>query len=169
MTSYLDGRKLSAAEFLVMDRSHWAPPARLVAWESNAFIVERYLKEPGVERTLFGLFTPGTGALEGFVITEPTARVKVWDCQTNPASIDPPSAIAAVASKIRNAETVLVPTLPQSTLAGEFMRSGFLDRESVDAVEANTFVSALSLPDNPHAQILNDPSQWNIWMGSRHY
>ncbi|HJQ53079.1 MAG TPA: hypothetical protein VJ825_04460 [Gemmatimonadaceae bacterium] len=167
--SHLDVRTVTASEFLTLDRSHWSAPTRLVAWESNEFIVERYLKEPGAERTLFGLFAPGKGTLEGFVVTEPTARVKVWDCQTNPAAIDPTSAIAVVASRIRRAETVLVPTLPQSALAGEFMRAGFLDRESVDAVEANTFVSALSLPDNPHAQVLNDPSQWNIWMGSRHY
>jgi len=167
--STLDVRRLGAAEFLELDRSHWSAPTRLVAWESNEFIAERYLNEPGVERTLYGLFAREKGTLEGFVVTEPTARVKVWDCQTNPASIDSQSAIAAVAGKIRNAETLLVPTLPQSALAGEFTRAGFLDREAVDDVEANTFVSALFLPDNPHAHVLKDPTQWNIWMGSRHY
>ena len=166
---HLDVRKLGAAEFLGLDRTHWAPQTRLTAWESNRFIVDRYLNEPGAERSLFGLFDPAKRSLEGFVITEPTARVKVWNCQTNPASIDHPSAIAAVVSRISNAETVLVPTLPQTNLAGEFVRAGFLDREAVDAVESNTFVSALSLPDNAHSEVLNDPGQWNIWMGSRHY
>jgi hypothetical protein len=127
------------------------------------------MNEPNALRTLFGLFDPGKESLEAFVVTEPGARVKVWDCQTNPAAADPTSAIMLVASKIANAETVLVPTLPQSELAGEFMRAGFLDREAVDLVESQTYVSAYSLPDNKNASILGDPSRWDIWMGSRHY
>lgn len=165
----LDVSKLAPEQFLALDRSHWGPTTRLVAWDSNRFIVERYLNEPGTERSLFGLFDPVKKSLEGFVVTEPTARVKVWDCQTNPTSIDPASAITAVVSKMHGTETVLVPTLPHSQLASEFVRAGFLDREAVDAVEANTYVSAFSLPDNPNAAMLGDPSRWNIWMGSRHY
>ena len=166
---HLEVRKLSGDEFMALDRSHWSASPRFRAWESNHFIVSRYLKEPNTLRNLFVLLDPSTGSLEAFVVTEPGARVKVWNCQTNPASIDPTSAIAAVASTVRNAETVLVPTLPQSELAREFTRAGFLDRESVDLIESQTFVSAYWLPDNANAAVLGDPGRWDIWMGSRHY
>jgi GNAT superfamily N-acetyltransferase len=165
----LEVKKLDGQQFLKLDRSHWAPPDRLVAWESNRFVVERYLNEPDTARDLFGLFDPVRQSLEAFVVTEPTARAKVWNCQTNPATVDPASAISIVFEEIRDAETVLVPTLPQSELAEEFVRAGFLDRESVDAVEAGTYVSAYSLPDNQHAGVLGDHKRWNLWMGSRHY
>jgi GNAT superfamily N-acetyltransferase len=161
--------RLAAADFLGLDRSHWAPPDRFVACESNRFVVDRYLNEPQTERHLYGLFDPATHSLEAYVVTEPTARIKVWDCQTNPATIDPPAAIAAVVASWQNPETVMVPTLPQSDLAKDFARHGFFHRELVDSTEARTFLSAYSLPDNPHAQILNDPARWNIWLGSRHY
>jgi hypothetical protein len=167
--SRLDVRKLSASEFLPLDRSHWSPGDKMVAWDSNRFVIERYLNEPGAERIIFGLFDPRRDTLEGFVVTEATSRVKVWDCQTNPASIGPTAAINAVIASITDAETVIIPTLPQSLLAKELLSAGFLHRESHDVVEANTYVSALSLPGNPHAGILGDPSRWNIWIGSRHY
>jgi GNAT superfamily N-acetyltransferase len=162
-------RKLTAERFLELDRSHWAAPKQFVAWESNRFIVERYLREPATERNLFGLFDPVKQSLEAFVVAEPIARTKVWDCQTNPATIDPASAISEVFEEIRDVETVLVPTLPQSQVAEDLVRTGFLDRESVDAVEAGTYVSAYSLPDNQHAAILSDHRRWSLWMGSRHY
>lgn len=165
--SSLEVRLLTSDQFMALDRSHWAPPSRLVAWESNYFIVQRYLKEPGVERHLYGLFEQDL--LQGFVITEPTRRIKVWDCQTNPDATDPVAAISAVARTVKGAETVLVPTIPQSKLAAEFVEQGYLDRESVDFVESQTYVSAYWLDDNPHAAIFRDPSLWNIWLGSRHY
>lgn len=168
-TSSLRVRRLGPADFRAVDRSHWTPGNRLTAWDSNEFVASRYLEEPGAARNLFGLFDPISDALQGFVVTEATTRVKVWDCQTNPSVIDPPAAIDAVVSTLRDAETVLVPTVPQSHLADEFVGAGFLDREAVDIVEKNTFVSAYSLPDNENSEILADPRRWNIWAGSRHY
>jgi hypothetical protein len=162
-------RQLAPDQVLQLDRSHWAPTSRLVAWDSNRFLVQRYLMEPGAPRHMYGLFDPLTDSLEAYVVTEPTARIKVWDCQVNPATIDPPSAIATVVSQLPNAETVLVPTLPQSQLARDLVRAGFLDRESVDSNESTTFLSAYSLPSSPQAAVLSDPSRWNIWLGSRHY
>ena len=165
----LDVRRIDCNQFLKLDRSHWAPAPRLVAWESNSFVVKRYLKEPDTVRHLYGLFDGGTERLQGFVVTEPTARIKVWDCQTNPAALDVSGAIAAVAAQVRGAETVLVPTLPQSLLATELVRGGYLDRESVDSNESTTYLSAYWLPDSPYAPVFSDSAQWNIWLGSRHY
>ncbi len=162
-------RKLTSDQFVGFDRSHWAPSKRLVAWDSNQFVVDRYLNEPHAERHLYGLVNPVTSLLEGYVVTEPTARIKVWDCQTNPATIDPTAAIRAVVAQWPNAETVLVPTLPHSRLAKDLVRAGFLDRESVDSTESTTYLSAYSLPDHPHTEALADPTCWDIWLGSRHY
>jgi hypothetical protein len=161
--------RLTPNEFMATDRSHWASPNRLVAWESNQFIVQRYLREPGVERHIYGLFDSDASLLQGFVVTEPTARIKVWDCQTNSSVLDSVDAISAVGKAVKGAETVLVPTMPQSRLARELVQRGFLDRESVDLVESQTYLSAYWLDDNQHAAVLRDPSLWNIWLGSRHY
>lgn len=165
----LQVRRIDCNEFLELDRSHWAPAPRLVAWESNSFVVKRYLEEPDTVRHLYGLFDGRTQLLEGFVVTEPTARIKIWDCQTNPAAIDASEAISRVAAHVRGAETVLVPTLPQSLLATELVRAGYLDRESVDANESATYLSAYWMPDSPYASVFNEPAKWNIWLGSRHY
>jgi len=162
-------RRLTSDQFMTLDRSHWAAPKRLVAWESYPFIVQRYLKEPGVERHLYGLFDQQSDLLQAFVITEPTGRIKVWDCQTNADATDPLAAISAVADTVKGAETVLVPTMPQSRLAEDFVAQGYLDRESVDFVESQTYLSAYWLDDNPHAAVFRDASLWNIWLGSRHY
>jgi GNAT superfamily N-acetyltransferase len=162
-------RRLTAEEFLLLDRSHWAGSDRLVASESNKFVVDRYLNEPRTERDLYGLFEPSIQRIEAYVVTDPAPRIKVWDCQTNPAAIDAPAAIAAVVTTLRGVETVMVPTLPQSHLAEELAHQGYFHRECVDVSEANTYLSAYSLPDNPNAEILNDASRWNIWVGSRHY
>jgi len=162
-------RRLTADEFLPLDRSHWAPPSRLVSWDSNQYVVDRYLREPDAERHLHGLFNSNSSLLEGFVVTEPTSRLKVWDCQTNSATISPPDAINAVVEHREDAETVLVPTLPQSDLAQDFVRAGFFDRRSVDSTETTTFLSAYSSRNNTHADILGNQSRWNIWLGSRHY
>lgn len=161
--------RLTEEQFLTLDRSHWAPSTRLVAWESNRFIVERYLREPGTVRHLYGLLDPVTNLLQAFVVTEPTGRIKIWDCQTNTAVVDEVRAISAVAESIKGAETVLVPTMPQSRLATELVERGFLDRESVDAVESQTYLSAYWLEDNPHVDVFRNPSLWNVWLGSRHY
>lgn len=166
----LEVRQLVPDQILKLDRSHWAPTSRLVAWDSNRFLAERYLMEPHASRHMHGLFDPSTGSLEAYVVSESTTRIKVWDCQVNPATIDPPSAIAAVAvAHWPNAETILVPTLPQTRLARDLVAAGFLDRRSDDQTEANTYVSAYWLPENAHAPALSDPSSWNIWIGSRHY
>lgn len=166
----LEVRQLAPDQILQLDRSHWAPPNRLVAWDSNRFLAERYLMEPNASRHMHGLFDPSTGSFEAYVVSESTTRIKVWDCQVNPAAIDPPSAIAAVAAASwPHAETILVPTLPQTQLARDLVAAGFLDRRSDDLTEANTQVSAYWLPTSPHAAVLSDPSSWNIWIGSRHY
>jgi hypothetical protein len=163
-------RELTPDQVLQLDRSHWAPPNRLVAWDSNRFLAQRYLLEPRASRRMHGLFDPSTGSLEAYVISESTTRVKVWDCQVNPSVIDPPSAIATVtAANWPNAETILVPTLPQTQLARDMIAAGFLERRSGDLTEENTYVSAYWLPNSPHAAIFGDPSVWNIWIGSRHY
>jgi len=161
--------RLNGDEFMELDRSHWAPPDRLVAYDSGRYVVDRYLREPGAERYVHGIFKSESESLEAFVVTETAARIKVWDCQVNPATIDPPSAIAAVVAQWDRPEAVLVPTLPQSKLARDFVRSGFLDRESVDTTETTTFLSIYSLPSSPHAAVLGDPARWNLWLGSRHY
>lgn len=166
----LEVRQLTPDQILELDRSHWAPTSRLVAWDSNRFLAQRYLMEPHTSRHVHGLFDPSTGFLEAFVVSESTTRIKVWDCQVNPITIDPPSAIAAVAAaRWPNAETILVPTLPQTRLARDLVAAGFLDRRSDDVTEASTYVSAYWLPDSAHAAVLSDPSAWNIWIGSRHY
>jgi predicted N-acetyltransferase YhbS len=163
-------RELDWGEILTLDRSHWAPPDRLVAWDSNRFLAERYLMEPGTSRQIHGLFHGATGSLEAYVVSENTTRIKIWDCQSNPATLDPPSAIAAVAAmRWPGAETILAPTLPQTRIATELVAAGYLDRRSDDQTEANTLVSAYWLPESPHTGILSDPGLWNIWIGSRHY
>jgi hypothetical protein len=167
--SGLTVKRLDCAQFMTLDRSHWAPATRLVAWESNRFVVHRYLDEPKTVRHLHGLFDPATNLLQGFVVTEPTGRIKIWDCQTNPAAVDEIGAISAVAESVKGAETVLVPTLPQSRLAADLVAAGYLDRETVDVNESQTYISAYWLEDNPHAAVFRDPSLWNIWVGSRHY
>jgi hypothetical protein len=167
--THLQVRRLAATDFETLDRGHWAPSPTMVAWDSNRFIVERYLNEPSAERVLFGLFHPVSESFEGFTAVETGARLKVWDCQTNSAMIDPVDAIQTVCETIPGAETILAPTLPQSVLARRFKSAGYLDRESVDTIETNTFVSALSLPDSPHADLFRDPARWSIWIGSRHY
>jgi hypothetical protein len=161
--------KLTPDQVLHLDRSHWAPPSRVVAWDSNRFLLQRYLMEPGAPRHIYGLFDPLTASLESYVVTDTTSRIKIWDCQVNPATIDPPSAIAAVVSQWPNAETVLVSTLPNSRLARDLVQAGFIDREFVDSNESTTLLSTYSLPGNPHAGALRDPARWNIWLGSRHY
>ena len=167
--SRLQVRRLAAHQFISLDRSHWAPTPRLTAWESNSFVAGRYLSEPNTERHLYGLFDPASELLQAFVVTEPTGRIKIWDCQTNPAVIDEIDAISAVAQTVKGAETVLVPTLPQSRLAMDLVESGFLDRAAVDAIESQTYISAYWLDDNPYAAVFRDPRLWNIWLGSRHY
>ncbi|HEX9310662.1 MAG TPA: GNAT family N-acetyltransferase [Gemmatimonadaceae bacterium] len=162
-------RKLAAEHFVSLDRSHWAPPARLVACESNRFVIDRYLNEPQAERHLYGLFDPRTDSLEAFIVTEPAPRIKIWDCQSNPATIDSVSAIEALASALDRVETVLVPTQPESRLASDLVGAGFLDREATDPTEAGTYLSVYSLPDNPCSAVLSDPANWDIWLGSRHY
>ncbi|HST08348.1 MAG TPA: hypothetical protein VLJ83_09250, partial [Gemmatimonadaceae bacterium] len=163
-------RQLAPSQVLQIDRSHWAAPDRLVAWDSNRFIADRYLMEPNASRVMHGLFDLSTGSIEGYVISESATRIKIWDCQVNPNATDPPSAIAAVASTSwPDAETILVPTLPQTRLARDFVAAGFLDRRSDDVTEANTYVSAYWRPGGPHAAVLSDPTLWNIWIGSRHY
>jgi hypothetical protein len=92
-----------------------------------------------------------------------------FGCQTNPATIDPPAAIEAVAAHLPDIETVLVPTLPQSRLARELVKDGFLDREAVDYAEANTFLSVYSMTNSRHAAVIGDLALWNLWVGSRHY
>lgn len=163
-------RELDPATILKLDRSHWASPNRLVAWDSNRFLSERYLQEPRASRQIHGVFDRATGSLEAYVVSESTTRIKIWDCQSNPATIDPPSAINAVAvARWPGAETILAPTLPQTRIARELVAAGYLDRPSDDQTEANTQVSAYWLPESPYADILSDPGLWNLWIGSRHY
>jgi hypothetical protein len=166
----LQVRRLTVDQVLELDRAHWAPSERLVAWDSNRFLARRYLQERLTPREMHGLFDPMTGALEAFVVSENTSRIKIWDCQTNPATTDPTSAIAAVAAADwPNAETILVPTIPRTRLARDLTAAGFLDRQSGDFTEETTYVSAYSNPGSPHADVLSNPSVWNIWIGSRHY
>jgi len=163
-------RQLEPDQVLQVDRSHWAPPDRLVAWDSNRFIASRYLMEPKAMRHMHGLFDAATGSIEGFVISESTTRIKIWDCQVNPASMTPPAAIEAVAlASWPEAETILIPTLPQTRIARDLVGAEFLDRRSDDVTEANTYVSAYWRQESPHAAVLSDPTSWNIWIGSRHY
>jgi predicted N-acetyltransferase YhbS len=166
----LEVRQLTPEQILEIDRSHWAPTNRLVAWDSNRFLAQRYLMEPQTSRAVHGLFNPSTDTIEAYVVSDSTTRIKVWDCQVNPITIDPPSAIAAVATASwPNAETIQAPTIPQTRLARDLVAAGFFDRRSEDLTEANTYVSAYWLPTSPHAAVLSDPSSWNIWIGSRHY
>lgn len=164
--------QLTSDEFLKLDRSHWARPTRLVASDSNSFVVQRYLTWPrghDARRYVYGLFDPTTGLLEAYVVAEIAARVKVWDCQVNSAIVDAPSAIAAIAAIWPRTGTVLVPTLPQSLLAAEMVRAGFFDRESQDFADANTYVSVYCQRGGPHADLLSNPRSWNLWLGTRHY
>jgi len=164
--------QLTSEQFLNLDRSHWAPTNRLVAWDSSGFVVKRHLTWPRGhqgQRQIYGLFDPHTDSLEGYVVAESATRIMVWDCQVNPATVDAPAAIAAIASSQPRTETVLVPTLPQSELAKDLVRGGFLERESVDVTEAETYLSAYWPSNSPHQKVLGDPGGWNIWLASRHY
>ena len=168
----LRARQITPDEFLELDRSHWHPPSRLVTSDTSRFVVRRYLTWPRgnyAPRYIYGLFDSETGLLEAYVVAEQAVRIKVWDCQVNSSVLDPPSAITAMASIWPNTGTVLVPTLPQSLLATELVRAGFLDRESEDYAEASTHVSVYTKPGNEHAGLLGDPRQWNLWIGARHY
>ena len=171
----LDVRLLTADEFLRLDRGHWAAPDRLVSWDSSPFVVGRYLTAPriqGLERAptdIHGLFGGRTGSFEGYVVADGRQRIKVIDCQVNPASTSPQAAIGEVVSSLPAPESVLVSTLPQSVLARDLVGAGYLHRAVVDAVDASTFLSAYWLPASPHAAFLSDVGRWNIWVGSRHY
>lgn len=162
-------RGLSAGEFAAHSRAHWQVARdRFVTDGTPEFVAKRFLACPFAPRRMYGLFDRATARLQGFVILQGEPRAKVWDCQVNHAVLSEPVAISTVARALQ-LETVAVPTMPQTQLAHELRRAGFLHREPIDHIEQVTRLSAFWLPTHSLANQLGNIRRWNLWFGSNHY
>jgi hypothetical protein len=162
-----DARPIDAAEFRALDRSHWnAPRDRLVAADSTEFVIRRHLECPYAARTMYGVFDRGTSRLQGYVITEGTEAVTVWDCQFNADCLDVATTLTAASHEVRNAMMLVVSTMPRTHLAEELRRAGFVTRTPVDGASIGRLLS-VSLPQaGPLNPLVNDFAAWNVWLAA---
>jgi len=166
----LEARFLSADETAGIDRTHWSrSPDALVASDTSRYLADRYLRNPFRQRQVIGLIDQGTGLAEAYVVVEGDRRVKVIDCQVNEERMSEPEAVGMAIRAIPDAETVLVPLLPQTDLAAAFLAAGYMRRATNDFVEGNTWWCAQWSPSSPAAQCLERVNRWKLWFGWNHH
>jgi len=167
----LVARDLSIESLLPLERSHWSRSEGFVCDNSPAFLVNRYLKCPYRSHRIFGVIDERTGRLEGLVVTEGATRISIWECEVNQSVLSEVQAIELVLDAIPNAENVVVPLLPQSTLADDFTRAGFLRNSlaNTDRVVKNTRWSAYWQPKHPLAALFAETQRWRLWYGWSHH
>jgi hypothetical protein len=95
----------------------------------------------------------------------------VLDCTCNAAAISEVAAIDVVAMSMPNVESISVALLPQSLVANEFKKSGYLIREVRNTGETteNTTWSAIWLPTHPAATAFSSTELWSTWPAWSHH
>lgn len=166
----IDVCRVSGDEFRRLDRSHWVPPKdRVVAADSAEHVVRRYLECPYEERELFALLDARTGTCEGYVVTQGTGSVDLWDVQVNGATLDVPTAILSATRAFRGVRSVTTSALPGTMLANDLAAAGFLRARHDANADYPRFVDGTVRSRHQLASELADFSRWNLWMGSSQY
>ncbi len=158
-------RDLTAEELASMDRTHWAQSSGLVWNGSGDYLANRFLRCPFREYRVAGIVQKSSGRLEAILITEGAARLYVTLCAANEAVLSDVEAVELLARARPDVEVVVVPLLPQTALASEFLAAGFLARSGPDAdsVVQRTFWSAYWAPGHPLASYFERWEAWKLW------
>ena len=165
-----DVRELDAHALRRIDRSHWSVPSDCVIEDATpAYLANRFLGCPVRQHRVFGVVDRASEALEGLVVTEGSARVKVWACEVNDSALSESEAVHLAISRMAGVESVLVPLLPRSNVAKAFARAGFLRERFMDDVEANTSWSAYWRDSHPLAANFADLASWKLWYSWSHH
>lgn len=160
-------RDMTAEEVAMIDRSHWPRPQGL-AWDgTGAYLSNRFLRCPNRSYQVVGIFDELTQRIEGILVTEGSARLNVILCATNQSLLSEVQAVDLAVDLRPEVEVVVVPLLPQTSLATEFSRAAFFPRFGVDAdsVVQNSYWSAYWLPDHPLASPFAQTEGWKLWFG----
>lgn len=167
----LEVQEVTGDEFRRLDRSHWVPSRdRVVAADSADFLVRRHLECPyATNRKIHALFVAGSGTCEGFVVTEGTERVELWDVQVNTSRVDLVEAIVAASATFRGAKTVAASALPGSAAASALGRAGLFRTYSERKSDYPRLVDATVRPRHPLESELRDTSRWSFWTGTSQY
>ncbi|MGH8261514.1 MAG: GNAT family N-acetyltransferase [Steroidobacteraceae bacterium] len=158
---------LSAEDLRSLDRSHWKRTDGLAWSVSGAYLTNRFLLCPFRAYRVLGIVDESKGRLEGVVVTEGSTRLTVMQCDTNESVLSAVGAVEIAAAKMTAAEVVVVPLLPQTRLAAEFSKAGFMARSghNADVVIRRTFWSAYWLPSHPAADSFARIASWKLWYG----
>jgi hypothetical protein len=158
---------LTPEELAAIDRSHW-PHREGLTWSgSGTYLVNRFLRCPFREYRAFGIVHKLSQRLEGFLVTEGSARLKIILCGTNEDVLSEAEAVDLVADARSEVEVVVVPLLPQSSLAANFEKAAFLARsgKNADEVMQRSFWSACWLPEHSLASAFARTEGWKLWYG----
>lgn len=166
----LEVHEVTGAEFLRLDRSHWVPARdHVVAADSSEFVLRRHLECPYAERKIHAVIAAGTGTCEGFVITEGTERVELWDVQVNGARLDLVDAIVAASAAFQGARTVAASALPGTAAAAALSGAGLFRTYTEKKSTYPRLMSVTVRPKHPLAGDLSDMSRWSFWTATSQY
>ncbi|MBS0366472.1 MAG: hypothetical protein JSR67_11700 [Proteobacteria bacterium] len=167
----LTGRVLAADEIVALDRSHWHRGAGLTWDGSLTSFANHFCPSEFRSSRVIGVLDQRSGRLEGLVALDGTNHLQILQCEVNEAALSAVQAVGIAARAQPGAESVRVPLLPHTAMAGQFRDAGYFQLPDgfSPAVFRDTCWSAYWLGEHALAAGFADTRAWQLWYGWSHH